>query len=358
MKKIIILSFIVIILLVGNIFIYNFNTYIEKDSIKPQVFYSSQGKINSNNVWCETLGLAWNELKNYVGNDIEFENDTPELVQKLNQRVFSKDTISDHYYYIKVSKLDERTNKNLKEDIYKELNKKFKINGNLLLDDIDISSQNGIFIYSMLKKQFHFLEEFDNLKQNNFTDIDGKENIVNFFGINEKSEEKLNQNVEILYFKDYYSFILKLKTKESEEVILYKTEDISNYSLDELYDNAINLSNGYQGKKKLEKNDILSIPYINLNFIINYDELCNKEIQGTNGEYISTAMQNIDFSLTNSGGIINSEALVVTDQLSAPLASAEYYEFNSPFVIFIKENNKDKPYFMTKILDTTFLVND
>ncbi len=330
----------------------------EKTCIKPEVFYSSQGKVDFNVVWCENFVLAWNELKNYIGNDIEFDDGTPELAQKLNQRNFSKNIISHNDYYIKVSKLNDGTITDLKNDIYKDLKNKFKINQSNFLENIDVSNQNGIFIYTMLKKKFHFLEDFDNLNQNIFIDINGKENRVNFFGISDKSEEKLNQNVEILYFKNYYSFILKLKTKENEEVILYKTEDIEKYSLDELYDNVTNLSNSYEGKKELEKDDVLLVPYINLNFIVNYDELCNKEIRGTNGIYISNAIQNVDFSLTQSGGKVDSEAIIMTDTLSALPAKTEYYEFNSPFVIFIKENNKDKPYFMAKILDTTFLEKD
>ena len=334
------------------------NIETEKTFIKPEVFYSSQGKVDFNVVWCENFVLAWNELKNYIGNDIEFDDGTPELAQKLNQRNFSKNIISHNDYYIKVSKLNDGTITDLKNDIYKDLKNKFKINQSNFLENIDVSNQNGIFIYTMLKKKFHFLEDFDNLNQNIFIDINGKENRVNFFGISDKSEEKLNQNVEILYFKNYYSFILKLKTKENEEVILYKTEDIEKYSLDELYDNVTNLSNSYEGKKELEKDDVLLVPYINLNFIVNYDELCNKEIRGTNGIYISNAIQNVDFSLTQSGGKVDSEAIIMTDTLSALPAKTEYYEFNSPFVIFIKENNKDKPYFMAKILDTTFLEKD
>ncbi len=300
------------------------------------------------------FGLAWDELKEYIGTDIQFDNNASEILPKLNERSFSKDIISEKDYYIKVAKLDKNSIRNLKSDITKELYKKFKISKSDLIDNIDISDKNGIFIYTFLKKHFTFLEKFDDLNKNIFTDIEGKENEASFFGINENSDEKLTKNVEILYYKDYYSFIIKLKTKEDEEVILYKTEDINKYSLDELYNDVIKLSNEYKGKKELGKDDILSIPYINLNILINYDELCNKEINGT-GEYIAEAIQDINFLLTNSGGEVNSEASITTDLLSCPPTTAEYYEFNSPFVIFIKEKDKDRPYLMTKILDMTFL---
>lgn len=93
----------------------------EKTCIKPEVFYSSQGKVDFNVVWCENFVLAWNELKNYIGNDIEFDDGTPELAQKLNQRNFSKNIISHNDYYIKVSKLNDGTITDLKNDIYKDL---------------------------------------------------------------------------------------------------------------------------------------------------------------------------------------------------------------------------------------------
>ena len=97
------------------------------------------------------------------------------------------------------------------------------------------------------------------------------------------------------------------------------------------------------------------MPNINLKFILNYEELCNKEIKNTNGEYISNAIQDFDFILSASGGKISSEAIVTTDVLSASPSTAEYYELDSPFVLFIKEADKEKPYFAAKISDTTFL---
>lgn len=352
MKKNVKVILIILLFILFIIVIYN-NINLKKSNTiaTRKILYTKKNESDIDTIWCGTFQLAWNELKKYIDCEIEFENESPYLLQKMNQSNFSKDMINEKDYYIKVSKI----NPNLKSDIYKDLNKKFKIKNTNLLENIDYSNSNGVFIYSILKKEFNFLEEFDNLNQHIFTDINNEESKVNFFGISAESKESLIKNIEILYYKDYYSFILKLKTKENEDIILYKTENLTARSFDELYNDIVKFSAEYNGKRELAKNDIFSMPNIILKLTLNYEELCNKEIKNADGEYISNAIQDIDFILSATGGKISSEANITTDRLSAAPATAEYYELNSPFVIFIKESDKEKPYFALKILNTTFL---
>lgn len=176
-----------------------------------------------------------------------------------------------------------------------------------------------------------------------------------YFGIDEKSSSKLRENIQFLYYKDYYNFAVKLITKEKEDVILYKCSDVENTQLDQLYNNLEELSKEYDRNNPMKDGDIFTVPYINLDCLINYNELCNKEIKNLSNEYISEALQNFNFALTKDGGKITSEIAIQTNSMSCPPTSTQYYEFNSPFVIFIREEGKSEPYFAVKILDGTFL---
>ena len=66
------------------------------------------------------------------------------------------------------------------------------------------------------------------------------------------SNEALYKNVEVMYyagngpFSDNYA--VKLKTKEDEEIIFYRTDKIANF--DELYDDIVNLESEYEGEKE------------------------------------------------------------------------------------------------------------
>ena len=59
---------------------------------------------------------------------------------------------------------------------------------------------------------------------------------------------------------------------------------------------------------KFDNYDTLKIPYLNVNTEISYGELCNKELatNKNNISYITSAIQQVDFSLNNEGGDVTS----------------------------------------------------
>ena len=151
----------------------------------------------------------------------------------------------------------------------------------------------------------------------------------------------------MFYNNDEYA--VKLLTKENEEVILLKTND--NKSFEQLYDYiALNTR-----QENFGRNDTLKIPNININKLISYDELCGKQIIGTNKK-ISKALQSIKFNLDNKGGSLKSEAMIGIVTMSLAPEVSRHFNFDSNFVLFLKEANKDKPYFATRIENTEFLV--
>lgn len=332
--------------------------------IKPryetsQVYSKTVNSSEADIIWCGTFQLAWNELMDYVGGNVEFEGIEKFIVGELNERKFTKDMLSENSYYVKMGKASQK----LKKEIDNELKQKFDIDGTNIFDGEDLENSNGILIYSMLKKNFTFNEKFDDLEPATFIVDEENSSKVKVFGIDEESDSKLYDNVEVLFW-DYENldsvayfisneFAVKLKTKENEEVILYRTDKID--SFDNLYNELQNLSESFEGEKKFTELDTLTVPCIDIDVNINYDELCNNIIKNTDGEYISKAVQNIKFNLNSEGGLIFSEAAIITDALSAPRLDARYFSFNKPFIIFVKEKDKEKPYFAMKIENTEYL---
>ena len=113
-----------------------------------------------------------------------------------------------------------------------------------------------------------------------------------------------------------------------------------------------------QNKLFQEHVDELRIPFISISDEINYDELCGRFIKGTEW-WIRQALQTIDFELNNVGGSIKSEALIdATRQGGAMLGDKRTLIFNSDFILYLKEENKDKPYFALKVDDIDVLVEE
>lgn len=329
---------------------------IKNTSVTP-AFTGKLGDTDTNNVWVGSFQLAWNEFLDtrLNGKDLKFEDYDSQLANELNKRSFTKDMISDDSYYIKVAE----TTPELKNEIEQDLKNKFNYDSSIL-DNLDFTKADGnrkcYTLYAMLCKNFEFPKPFDRLAGIRFKDSEG---FYKCFGIENSSSEDLNSNVEVLYFNKISDdnlrsndFAVKLKTKGNDEVIICKTD--SNDSFENIYQEMNEKAKNYTGRKDFTEDDELKIPYINLDTVINYDELCGKFIEGTNGLYLKNAMQNVKFSLNEKGGNLTSEAGIQDMYLSVGMETRYFYLDNN-FIIFLKEKDADKPYFALRITNTDLL---
>ena len=71
--------------------------------------------------------------------------------------------------------------------------------------------------------------------------------------------------------------------------------------------------------------------------------------------YIKQALQTIEFELNNYGGSVKSEALIEDVKNSIPNKGGEFI-FNDTFLLYLKEENKEKPYFALRVDNTDILV--
>lgn len=279
-----------------------------------------------NNLWVGTLDLAWKDLKEKIGVDkIELKGEMPQIAKDLNESIFSKEMLDSNDYEIKV----ERT------------------------------ATNGYKIEATLNKELNFLEVFDNFSNDYKWTFGDSEEYIKYFGINNSSSEKMNNNIEILFYNkinenrsNSNDFAIKLKTKEGDEIILYRTDD--NKSFDEYYEDIKNKSKEYTGRTEFAEGDELRIPYVRVNGIISYDELYEKEIKNSENLYIFDVIQNVNFSLNEKGCNLSSKATMVTEYMGIG-DDTKYCYFQDKFVIFMKEAETDNPYFALKVDNTDIL---
>ena len=275
-----------------------------------QNFESTLDENTINNIWIGTLDLAWKDLEEKIGGKVELEENV-DIVNKLNESKFSKEMLDENDYEINVTK----------------------------------TVTDGYNIDAKLNKNLSFLNPFDNFSNDyNYTfGKDGTE-YIKYFGINNASKEDLNENVEVLFYNEDNDFSVKLKTKEDDEIILYRTDE--NKSFYEYYNDIKEKTSKYEGSKDFEEEDELLVPYVRVNGRIVYNELKYKEIKNTNGMYIENVMQDVNFYLNESGCNLESRANVTTEYLSV---GSRYFWFRDKFIIFMKEKNSDTPYFALKV---------
>ena len=220
-----------------------------------------------------------------------------------------------------------------------------------VLDNVEWGNPESYTLYAMLKKEFNFIEKFAILPDATFGNSTEK---IKYFGINSSTPKEVLKNIEVLFYNSKNDFAIMLKTKEGEEVYLYKTTG-EGKSFEENFQYMKEQET--KSTKKIEEGDILKIPFIKINDEISYDELCGKAIKGTDWT-IAQALQNIDFELNNVGGSVKSEALIElrkSVETTDRLANTEYI-FDSDFILYLKEENKNKPYLALKVDNNNVLV--
>ena len=300
-----------------------YNKYIKNNTnhnITMNPSYQSTLDENTiNNLWVGTLDLAWKELEDKIGlNKIELEGEMPQIANDLNESTFSKEMLNPNDYKINV----ERT------------------------------VTNGYKIDATLNKELNFLESFDNFNDYKWT-FGNSDEAIKYFGINNASPEKMNRNVEILFYNKLNNgsllsndMAIKLKTKEGDEIILYRTDDKK--SFDEYYEDIKVKTENYKGRTEFSEDDELRVPYVRVNGMINYNQLYDKKIKNSKGLYIYDVVQNVNFYLNERGCNLSSKAAMVTEYMGIG-EDTKYCYFQDTFIIFMKEANSDQPYFALKV---------
>lgn len=350
-SKIIVLILCISILLTGSV--YGIMKFLKRNNGKAELtptFTSKISSIDTNKVWVGSFNLVWNDFMNdVIGTNIEFENGNSILVEDLNKQSFTTNELNSNSYI----KKQGIATLSLKNEIENELKQKFNENNSKILNNIDWNNSNSYILYAMLKKEFNYLEEFPTLASDTFGESKEK---VKYFGLRPDTSQVASKNIEVLFYNSDEDFAIKLKTQEGEEVYLYRTNGI-NQSFEENYQEMMEKKSNYTGSNKWQKNDLLKIPFVQVNEVINYDELCGKYIKGTN-IYIAQALQTIEFELNNFGGSVESEALMETLRSGKLSEKDRYFYYNDDFILYLKEENKEKPYLALKVDNSNVLLSD
>jgi len=89
-------------------------------------------------------------------------------------------------------------------------------------------------------------------------------------------------------------------------------------------------------------------------------ELEDKEFNANDWDIckIDKALQSIELKLNKEWWEIKSEAWIAMDKsywmiMNKPEAEHRYFYFDQPYIIFLKEEDKDLPYFAAQISDIT-----
>ncbi len=290
-----------------------------------------------NYVWGGAMNLAWTELvENIINDDIQLNTQDKivlEMLDKLNNPVFTKNDLDQDSYYIKSGYGQETV-----DEINKESKNKFptKTFGNLQIN----LSPTDIISYAYFLKEVEYKTKF------NKKDIifEGQK-VKGFIADNEAQRE----NIKIIKYENDDKFIIKLQLKdESDELILAK-----GYDMKKPQDVVKEISeSNKQYLSTIGESDRFRAPKLHLDHHRDYVELIGKHLanKGFETYFIAQMFENIKFDMDEKGARVENEAVIVMKEaMMMESEKPKNFILDKPYWVVMKRTDSQNPYFILGI---------
>ena len=322
----------------------------EKTDKKPSnainVVATLDDEITGDSAWCGTVNLIWNDFKSYLKTDKPVQL-SPEkelnIVANLNKSSFTSKELSDDHYYTNFGYATPNFRDEIKGDIRTKFDQKSDILDNLRWEE----GSRRIVFYAMLYRNFNYPYKFEKLGKASFA----KKDNVEYFGVTKSSDKDIKNQIDVLYYNNDSDYAVKILTKENDEVIFVRNPEGKTFG--QIYENMNINANKFKGSTKLGDSDTFKAPMLKINEEKDYVDMKNVVMAAKDGEQyeIEKLIQTIKFRIDEEGGEIKSEAAMVVSKGMAISEAKEERNFNfdDEFVLFLKEKDKEKPYFATKV---------
>lgn len=321
----------------------------ETDEVEIDTLLTCDEPITQDSSWCGIFQLIWNDLKNDLAKQDIIFNVQPKVVDNLNKCSFTVDDISEDNYYKTYGSPTYALKKEIEDAIKEKFNEESDI-----LDNFEWQEKESkdYFLYGMLKKDLQFDVVFEELENGKFGQYDD----VEYFGALAK-DKNIKSQVRALYYDSQDSFAILIATQNDELIICKGNE---NNTFNSIYDDIMKRAEEYRGSRSLDNElDEIKIPNLKIDEKKEFKELENKPFYFSNGEEyeITQTLQTIKFQLDKSGVKLKSEAGMLAAVTSLPIVSEKpeprYFYVDDTFTIFLKEIDKEKPYFAAYVDDIT-----
>ena len=295
---------------------------------------SSQSTV-ANQAWVGAFQLVWNDATDTLGQIVQAPDKSQTVVEELNEKSFTSKELSESAYYNKHGRNTPKLKQTIETGIQEKFGEGSQILGNLEWDG------SGYVFYSMLKKDFEFEQEFDDMGKDDF----GKQGVeVEYFGA---TKLPLMKTVYPLFYNTKQDFAVRLQSKQNDEVYLFRTEEEG--TLQELYNLMQEKMATWKDGHNIDKGDTFKAPKIHFETERNFEEVEGVKFQS--GDIITSALENLKFNMDKAGVEVKAEAVM---SLTRGIVMNWHFDFTGRYVIFIQEQGK-KPYFALLVEDPTKL---
>lgn len=306
---------------------------------------------NKNIIWCSSFQLAWNRVKDDVIDEPVQVVGAEELAARLNTAKQSSNDLEPYSFYAAAGRIKE----GIVNKIKKDMAEKFP---SCIVPDFDIDLPEAILAYSYLVANVPFKHPFRQCKKFLFTDSNGIETDVSAFGAwgHEQQYTKIREQVEILFYhedrdepnrdmriKEFAVDLCRDSAPYQVVAAVVEPENSLAETLDYIREKIADFKNDSENKDAivLERLDVLIVPEMFWEIDHRFDELIGRVVANANPPMpIVEARQGIKFKLDRCGAMLESKSML------AIAAVPRYFEFNRPFLLYMKKRDSEQPFFV------------
>lgn len=300
-------------------------------------------KPKTNYVYCSTIQLAWDKIKEKNPSFIENNQSLNNYVTYLNENTYLG-SVNEHDYVAVFGNKHEAEG-----EIEKQMMTKF----NLSIDKLKLPDGNSFLAFAYLQKELKFKYSFskDKLKFKNkvvksfSTDNPDviRQVFLRYCAFSEKNDFRKNDFVIELFTgnKEEQIILAKVKPQKTLEETYNRISKLVSQKqiVDTFYSELLKTESTVRFPFLLSEKEFVNIPVLSFDIEKSYDELNGAVLD--DGRKIEQNKQKINFCLNESGMILKS-VVEIADSIGAfkipPIL------FNEPFLLIAKERKAKQPY--------------
>jgi hypothetical protein len=309
---------------------------------------------HQNVVWCSSFQLAWNEVRdNVIGEAVKVVG-AEALAERLNTGGPSVADVEPGSVYAAAGRIEE----GIVDTIEEGMSRRFP---SVALPDFSEYSgiPRAIVAYSYLVAQVPFKHPYRRVERAfTFTDSSGVETDVEAFGLWEafmSQYKQVREQMDILFARssdpngrhwDPDEYAIDLCKHSAPYQVVVARVDLKG-TLGETLDyvrlraSEFKKLEYYDGARQFRESDVLKVPEMFWEIEHHFRDLIGRGVANANVNMpIVEAMETIRFRLDRYGAMLESESL------TAIAAMPRHFEFNRPFLVYMKKRGGEEPFFV------------
>ena len=314
-----------------------------------------------NRIWCASLPLAWNELRELLGGDVRLRDDPP-IVERLNATRVRRSDVDEDSLVARAGYVKD----GIVEEIQAELERVFGEGRDPVFDRRGGNETLQILAYAFLFQSLRFPVPFEDLEDERlaFTHREKKgdrQTAVDSFGIARlkhpaemEHHRALAKQVSIHDHRGNDDFIVRLHAEGAKDWILLARVEPGK-TLGETWDRVWKRVRESEAER-MHPGDSLRVPEIDFHLTHRFDELAGRTFAnpGFEDSFIVDTVQDLRLKLDEHGVVMKSRAVVrvAADVSRDPMR----LHFDRPFLLALLREGAETPYLVTWIAHPEILV--